>query len=353
MELPKPTTGAPPWRPPEDADKLLFMIISSQAPAHPGDGTTPRVTVVMPVYNGARFIFDGVRSALNSSYRDLELLVVDDGSTDDSIIVATRAAAGDPRLRVVRGAHQGVAAARNIALREARGTYIANLDSDDVTFPQRFARQVAYLDRHPRCVALGVRTIIADGHDRALRVTQRYFAHTHIDASLLDGNGGAIGNDGAMFRREVALRIGGYEEHLTRTGEDHDFWLRLAEVGELACLPEVLIWYRLHDTNVSGGSDHQERRLPVTLANLERAFTRRGMTDRAPAKRLSPPLSAAELRRDAALLRHFSGQRWRALALALVAMVLNPADAATRAAVTTILTTRPGIPLAPDQRSAR
>ena len=283
-----------------------------------------RVSVVMPVYNGERYIADAVESALASTFHDFELLVVDDGSTDRSVEIVGEIAAGDKRVRVVRVPHGGVAAARNAALREARAALVANLDSDDLMPPDRLALQVAYLDANPDCVAVGGRSLIIDGDGAPLRVVGRYFHHAEIDAALLDGNGGALGNDTAMFRRDAALGIGGYSSQLRSTGEDHDLWLRLAEVGRLACLPAVLNHYRIHGTNVSVGDGSRERRLPVTLDNLARAFQRRGIADRAPMKRAAPPLRRAERWCDEGMLRWYRGERFGALARLAGAVALEP-----------------------------
>jgi len=298
---------------------------------------SPRVSIVMPVYNGEQFIGEAVRSALASTFTDIELLVVDDGSTDASVAEATRAAAGDVRVRILSVPHGGVAAARNAALAAARGELIANLDADDVMFPDRLARQVAFLDAHRQYVAVGVRLVITDATGRPIRVHGRAFSHEAIDEELLSGNAGAIANAGAMFRRSSALQIGGYAAHLTTTGEDHDLWLRLAEVGRLANLPGVLMRYRVHESNVSVGAEKAERRLPITLDTLARAFARRGITDRVPEKR--PPRAAKLFERwtDEALLAHYRGERASAVARALVAVALNPFSPAARAALATVL----------------
>jgi glycosyltransferase involved in cell wall biosynthesis len=302
---------------------------------------TPRVSIVMPVYNGERYIADAVRSALAGTFADVELLVVDDGSTDGSVAEATRAAGGDPRLKVLSVPHGGVAAARNAALAAARGEFIANLDADDVMFPDRIARQVAFLDAHLDHVAVGVRLVITDAAGRPIRIHGRDFSHEAIDAELLGGNAGAIANAGAMFRRASALQIGGYAPHLETTGEDHDLWLRLAEVGRLANLPSVLMRYRVHESNVSVGAEKVEQRLPITLDTLGRAFARRGITDRVPEKRPMRPAKMFERWTDEALLAHYRGESGRAIARALVAVLLNPFSAAARWALAAVLFGRP------------
>ena len=296
----------------------------------------PRVSVVMPVFNGERFIAEAVESVLASEFDDLELLVlVDGGTTDASAAEATRAAAGDARVRVIDHPHVAPSMARNIGLREARGDLIANLDSDDVMLPERLGRQVAFLDAHPECVAVGSRALVIDAEGRPLQIGVRAFTHEEIDGGHLDGRGGTIMNPTATFRREAAARIGGYSEQLLTTGEDFDFWLRLAEVGRLVNLPDVLIGYRTHDRNASLGDAGRERRLAVTLEILARTYARRGITDRQPAKRKGPPVRSWERWTDRALLRHFTGNRLESVLAALVAVSMRPSAPAARAALRT------------------
>ena len=301
-------------------------------------GPAPRVSVLMPVYNGERYVGDAVRSVLASRFADFELLVVDDGSTDASVDEATRAAAGDRRLRVLRVPHGGVAAARDAGLRAARGDLVANLDADDAMFPERLERQVAFLDRHPECVAVGARCVACDAAGRPVRIVGgRHLAHEAIDGAHMQGLGGAIWNPSATFRRRAALDAGGYPATPHATGEDHDFWLRLAEVGRLANLPDVLVRYRLHDANASSGDGIAERRLPVTIDNLRRAYHRRGITDREPVKGRAPPPRPAERWCDRALCRHFAGDRGGAVRAVLVALLFDPFAPGTRSAARRIL----------------
>ena len=130
---------------------------------------TTRVSVVMPVFNGERFIAEAIESVLESHFQDFELLVLlDAGTTDGSAAAATRAAGGDPRVRLIDHPHAAPSVARNVGLHAARGEFVANLDCDDAMFPDRLGRQVAYLDSH---VFDGFATI----HDRpeTLRTTIR------------------------------------------------------------------------------------------------------------------------------------------------------------------------------------
>ncbi|MDB4889392.1 MAG: glycosyl transferase family 2 [Gemmatimonadetes bacterium] len=301
----------------------------------------PRVSVVMPVYNGERFIAEAVRSVLASEFRDYELLILDDGSTDGSVAVVRRVAGDDARVRIIVLPHGGIAATRNAGLEHSRADYIANLDSDDAMFPHRLALQVAYLDAHPECVAVGSRSVVVDADSKAVGMVGRYITHENIDRSLLEGNGGAIGNDSAMVRKKAAIAVGGYAPQLQTSGEDHDMWLRLAEAGRLVCLPDVLNRYRIHQSNTSLGEGSKERRLPVTLDNLARAFARRGITGREPVKVSPTPMSAGEKARDNALTLYYQGDRRGAAMRIVTAAVAHPRTPAIANAVLTIIGAAP------------
>lgn len=299
----------------------------------------PRVSVVMPVFNGERFIAEAVQSVMSNSFTDLELLLVDDGSTDRSLEVAQAACKNDSRLRIFKSAHGGVGAARNRGLAEARGEFIANLDSDDAMFPDRIARQVAFLDANPAHVAVGSRALVVDGTGDALHIGIQEFTHEEIDRAHMEGRGGAILNPAAMFRRKAVLELGGYRAELNSTGEDFDLWLRLAEVGQLANLRDVLTRYRAHQANVSRTG--KEHRIAVRMETLKRAFERRGITDRTPQVVERAPLSAGERWRDAALLAYYSGQRRAGLLRAFRATAHLPSLGATARIIGLIMFTPP------------
>lgn len=312
--------------------------------------TSPRVSVIMPAYNAERFIAAAVASVMRSTFADWELLVIDDGSTDKSVANAEAAAANDARVRIIRVPHSGIANVRNTGLREARGEFIANLDSDDLMFPERLQVQVAYLDAHPACVALGTRALIIDENDRPQDVRVRYLTHAEIDGAHLAGMPGAIWNPTAMFRKAAALQINGYESELASTGEDFDLWLRLAQVGELRNLPDVLNCYRVHGSNISINTVGKEQRHQVALASLARAFARRGIANRVPERQSAPPLTQAELLCDKALLSYFSGNRRGAFLTALRACAHNPFAVKSISALRLILS-QPGSAVLPTLKS--
>lgn len=209
----------------------------------------PRVSVVLPVRDGARHLGGALDSILGQSLADLELVAVDDGSTDDTATILATRRAHDPRVRVVAGAGRGVARALAAGLDAARAELVAIMNADDVALPDRLARQVAYLDTHPRVAAVGSQTRLllddgAGGAPRPGRVSDLPTEPAAVRAML--PRAAPLAHPAAMFRRTAALAAGGYRPVFAAAAEDYDLWLRLAERHELANLPEALLLYRIH-----------------------------------------------------------------------------------------------------------
>ena len=188
-----------------------------------------KVSVVMPAYNVARYIAESIESVQAQSMRDWELVIVDDGSTDRSAAIARGYAAGDPRIVVFQQANGGISAARNHALRQATGEYIAILDSDDVWEPGYLAEQLEAFAAHP-----DVDIVTGNGwflgsrlHGQPARPFPDRRPQPTLATILEDETSIFIMS---MFRRRVYERIGGFDETL-RTNEDYDYWLRAAVAG--------------------------------------------------------------------------------------------------------------------------
>ncbi|MFH1111383.1 MAG: glycosyltransferase [Planctomycetota bacterium] len=210
-------------------------------------GTSCTVSVVMPVYNCERFVGEAVESILGQTYGDLELIAIDDGSTDGSAGILKRYAEVDRRVRFVRREHRGITATRNEAVGMTAGVYIAESDSDDVSLPERLARQAAYLDDHPGCALVGCRVLLVDPERAPLRMVNLETTHDEIVEANLRLDGFYVPG-GYMMRREAMLAIGRFRGQIT-LAEDRDMYLRLAEQGRLANIPEVLYEYRQHAEN--------------------------------------------------------------------------------------------------------
>lgn len=210
--------------------------------------SAPAVSVIMAAYNGAALIGETIACLRAQTFADFELVVVDDGSTDDTVAVLQ--AFDDPRIRVIAAeCNQGPVLARNRALAEARGRYIAALDHDDLCRPERLARQVAYLDAHPEIVLLGTSaSVLRDGrlHPSALPAVTTPFV---VEWLLRIMN--PLVWSTVMLRADAARRLDPFTRPDILYAEDFDLYHRIAGHGRIARLDDDLLTYRSHSGSIS------------------------------------------------------------------------------------------------------
>lgn len=229
----------------------------------------------MPVRNGAEFLEEALRSALDQTWRNLEVVVVDDGSTDATPQILAHLSRIDNRLRAVRLANpSGIVGALNHGLQAARGEYIARLDADDVACPERVRLQVDFLEHRNEVVATGGRVLYVDRDGDPLGCPEILLNHGEIDAYHMTGRGGGVCHGAALFRRQVLMEIGGYRPEFS-AAEDLDLLLRLAEVGQLANIPQTIQKVRLHPTSHS--LRNREAQRDQCFEALHQACRRRGV----------------------------------------------------------------------------
>jgi glycosyltransferase involved in cell wall biosynthesis len=210
----------------------------------------PRLSVLMSVFNTESFVRDAITSVLSQTFDDLELLVVDDGSTDASWSMITAVAACDSRVLPFRcGSQRGASAALNEGLRRARGQYITRQDSDDRSAPTRFAEQLAFLERHPDVGAVGTAVTVIDAEGMPSATTHFPESDASIQAMLLDQM--CFCGPTLMVRMESFRRAGYWFDETVSGSEDYDLCLRLAEVTSLANTMQPLYFYRQHPHSVS------------------------------------------------------------------------------------------------------
>jgi glycosyltransferase involved in cell wall biosynthesis len=203
--------------------------------------------VVVPVYNQERYVAECVASALDQTFADREVVVVDDGSTDRTPEIL--AAFGD-RIRYVRQENRGAAAALNHGVRLARGEYVAWLSSDDVYLPRKLERQVALLDADPAVDLVYTDFCEIDGEGRLLReIRSPYYADRHEFARRLLWNNFVNGSS-VLLRRRAFDAAGGFDESM-RLHADGTMWFRLLKNGRFGHVPEMLLKYRWHAGNAS------------------------------------------------------------------------------------------------------
>jgi glycosyltransferase involved in cell wall biosynthesis len=232
----------------------------------------PHVSVIVPVYDEERYVAEAIESILCQTYRDFELLVLDDGSQDGTLSVLQRYAKSDDRMRVISRGNKGVAATRRELVEEAEGKLIASMDADDVALPCRLERQVNYMRENSECVAVGSQAYLIDPQGWVLGKTHYPLKHSKIESNLLmRGEMPVTFTHSAMLMHRDAVRdVGNYRLDFG-PGEDRDLLIRLSEVGRLANLPVPLVKYRLH----SCGWYNVKERKSTTLQAVQDAYERR------------------------------------------------------------------------------
>jgi glycosyltransferase involved in cell wall biosynthesis len=204
---------------------------------------SPLVSVVIPAYDAAWCVARAIDSVLAQSFRDFEVIVVDDGSTDGTADVLSRY--GDV-LRIVSKSNGGMSSARNAGIRAARGTYIAFLDADDRWLPEKLARQIEMLAAHPDLAFCGAVATLEDPTGQKLGEWRGHIG-SHASVSEVFSNHGAVagGASAVIAKRNLVVELGGFDETLAGA-EDTDLWIRLADRGGFACVeaPQVIVLRR-------------------------------------------------------------------------------------------------------------
>ena len=205
---------------------------------------TPRITVLMPVYNCQAYIEESVNSILNQTFSDFELIIIDDASTDNTVEILKTYI--DPRIHlIIKPINKGYTDSLNSGLKLAKGEYIARMDGDDISLPDRFAKQIAFLDSNPDVILCGTRTRII-GTDRIFYVPDE---HEKIKINLIMGFG--ISHPTVMMRNSAMEKYQLEYNPEMEPAEDYDLWTRMVFCGKLANLNEVLLLYRVHHNQTS------------------------------------------------------------------------------------------------------
>jgi len=207
---------------------------------------TPKVAVVIAAYNAEKFVRETIDSVLAQTLDDIEVIVVDDGSTDGTAAVLRSFT--DPRMVVLRQENQGVSAARNAGTAAAHAPYIFFLDADDLLLPDALSRMIGTLDRRPECVACVAHhiRITADGREISSRADLRWKMFPAKDTLRYLITKNFIVCGAICIRTDAARSVGGFNAAL-KWGEDWEFWCRLAVLGDFAAMADdVVLLYRQH-----------------------------------------------------------------------------------------------------------
>ena len=250
--------------------------IRSMQPTREPDGHTPTVSIITPAFNAALYVRETLDSIHAQTFSDFEVIVIDDGSIDETAAIVESYALRDPRIQLVRQPNQGIAAARNVGIARARGRFLALLDSDDVWFPGYLEEQLAILQRRPEIAVLSANAINLGGSldgqlllGRSRRGNLRKLSlftlvRAEDSMSIL-----------AVFRREVVDAIGIFDATLRRS-EDYDYWLRAAAAGFcVAVNMKPLGLYRRRPDSMSADEVLMLQAVRAALVKLRQRFADR------------------------------------------------------------------------------
>ena len=237
-----------------------------------------KVSVVIPVHNGEKYLAQAIESVLAQTFRDFELLIVDDGSTDGSRAIMDRYARRDARIRILSQANRGVSAAGNLGFEEARGEWVARLDADDIFLPDKLQRQIAFIRRHPDVRIVGTLGYFINRAGRVIGLVNSDGPFTRTEFEKMAGRGEPVFfvHSSTLMHRQTVLALGGYREQFVQA-EDIDLWLRMAEKGHLLLkMPEPLLLYRLHGESLTMKRNAEQKTLPPLGHGLRRCPESRG-----------------------------------------------------------------------------
>ncbi len=226
------------------------------------------VSILLPVYNGAAYLRESLDSMLRQSYQDFEVIIIDDGSRDESARIIQ--SVNDHRIRFYRQENRGLAQTLNRAITLSRGEYLARQDQDDMSLSDRLEKQLRYLAAHPQCGLVGTWAEIVSGTEKTGRSHQHAAEDYCLKFDLLFDN--PFVHSSVMFRKSAVEGVGMYSTDPSRQPpEDYELWSRLSRKWEIANIPEVLHIYREIPTSMSrdGVSPFRNRVIDISVENLE------------------------------------------------------------------------------------
>lgn len=236
------------------------------------NGLQPLISVILPVYNGEKYLLEAVQSILNQSYSNFELIVVNDGSKDKSEEIIKNIK--DPRIVYHYKTNSGLADSLNFGISKSKGQYIARQDQDDISYPTRFEKQVKFLEENKNVVLLGTRAKVFKDNSTEVKYHNHATQPYDLKFDLLFDN--PFVHSSVMFRKADFDKVNSYNTD-RNFYEDYELWSRFAEIGDVANLKDVLVDYRHHDMGLSKMSDYfnTDAVFFQNLKNYERMFGKR------------------------------------------------------------------------------
>ena len=223
----------------------------------------------MSVYNGEKYLKEAVESILNQTFRDFEFIIIDDGSTDGTSEIIARYEKADDRIRVYHQENRGLVASLNRGCQLAKGEYIARMDADDISLPERLEKQVEFLNAHPDIGVLGTWMELINENSVPQNKVRVPTSPWLIGWSLIFAN--CMVHSSVMMRRDIVEQLGFYRPEALHA-EDYDLWARISSITKLANIPEVLLRYRISKERIS--SQHSQTQEQNSVQIIQSMVTR-------------------------------------------------------------------------------
>jgi len=221
----------------------------------------------MPVFNREAYVAEAIESILGQTFSDFEFIIIDDGSNDDSLQIIKNYAHKDERIRVRQNPHNmGIAESRNAGIQQAQGRLIAFMDSDDISLPERFEKQIDFLNNHPEIAALGTACAFYRPSGELHAVLNVPALPIEIRWSLITMS--TLINPSMMARVELFTQHGFWHKNL-KAASDFDFWSRVSSELPIANLPEVLVHMRLHPERISSTAQNNQRQNAIQIVRRQ------------------------------------------------------------------------------------
>ena len=246
---------------------------------------SPLVSVIVPAYNAEQFIERTLSSVLNQTYKNLEVLVVDDGSKDRTVEIVEDIATKDSRVTLLQQPNSGVAKARNSAIESAKGEYIAPIDADDIWYPQKIEKQIeAFLNSEPSVGLVYAWSVMIDESDRIINRSNAINSFHFSNIASVEGEvylpliyRNFIGNSSVpLIRKSCLNKVGNYNELLKEQDaqgcEDWDLQLRIAEFYQYKVVPNFLVGYRRYSNSMSGNHLRMAKSYNLIMADVKEKY---------------------------------------------------------------------------------
>jgi len=230
--------------------------------------TNPKITVLMSIYNGERFLRKAVNSVLAQTFSDFEFLILDDGSTDNTWDILT--GFRDPRIRLIKNSkNMGLTRSLNKGLGLARGEYVARMDADDISLPERLQRQKEFLVKNQNIAMVGCWVEMIDEKGQKTKKVNFPIVPYLLRWRLLFTN--TFAHSAVMFRKDAVLGVGGYSEKM-RYAQDYDLWSRISMHWDVANIPAVLVEWRFWKDGISAVQAKKQEEATIQIAKRNMAY---------------------------------------------------------------------------------